>query len=180
MKTASIIIVIIIILIGGILFISNKEGLQNTGGEDVISDANSSFDKAPQFSLSDFGGDTVSLADSAGKVRVVNVWATWCPFCVDELPDFGRLQEEFSDEIVVIAIDRAESLEKAKGFSDELGITDSMTMLLDPKDSFYKSIGGFSMPETLFIDGDGNIRIHKRGPMEFEEMKEKVESILNG
>jgi len=48
----------------------------------------------------------------------------------------------------------------------------------DPNDSFYKSIGGFAMPETLFIDGEGNIRLHKRGPMTYEEMKVAVEKII--
>lgn len=137
------------------------------------------FDKAPAFTLEDYQGNEVSLSDFDGKVRIVNSWAVWCPFCVDELPDFARLQQEFGDKIVVIAVDRAESLAKAKGFSDSLGISDDMTFLLDPRDSFYRSIGGFSMPETLFVDGSGNIRIHKRGPMEFAEMKEKVESIIN-
>ncbi len=146
----------------------------NTGSERKL------FDKVPEFSLNDFEGNIVSLSDSEGKIRVINSWATWCPFCVEELSDFARLQEEFGDVIVVITIDRAESLEKAKGFMDEVGVTERIVTLLDSKDSFYKSIGGFSMPETLFVDGEGNIRVHKRGPMEFEEMKEKVESISNG
>jgi len=138
-----------------------------------------SFDQAPSFSLVDYEGNTVTSDDFPGKVLVVNAWATWCPFCVDELPDFGELQEAFPDEIVVIAIDRAESLERARSFSDNLGVTDKMLFLLDPRDSFYRSIGGFSMPETIFVDSDGNIRIHKRGPMDFNEMKDRVESILN-
>lgn len=136
------------------------------------------FDRAPVFTLEDYNGREVSLSDFAGTVRVVNAWATWCPFCVDELPDFAELQREFGDEIVVIAIDRAEPKEQAKKFTDRLGVTDELVFLLDPSDSFYKSIGGFSMPETLFIDQDGNIRIHKRGPMEPEEMREKVQQIL--
>jgi len=78
------------------------------------------------------------------------------------------------DEVAVIAIDRAESLEKAREFTDSIGVTDKFVFLLDPKDSFYKDIGGFSMPETIFVDKTGNIRLHKRGPMDFEEMKEEV------
>jgi len=164
--TISIIIILVVIVVGGFFLFSNgKDGSQ--------------FDKAPDFTLKDYDGNEVSLSDSNGKIRVVNSWAVWCPFCVDELPDFGRLQEEFGDQIVIIAIDRAESRDKTKKFTDELGITDMFILLIDPKDSFYKSIGGFSMPETLFVDEEGNIRIHKRGPMTFEEMKEKVESILN-
>ncbi len=54
-----------------------------------------------------------------------------------------------------------------------------MTFLLDSKDAFYKSIGGFSMPETLFADADGNVIVHKRGPMALDEMIDKVNSIIN-
>ena len=54
-----------------------------------------------------------------------------------------------------------------------------MTFLLDSKDAFYKGIGGFSMPETIFADADGNIIIHKRGPIALDEMRQKVNSIIN-
>lgn len=128
----------------------------------------------PDLVLADYEGNAVRLGDFKGRVAVLNSWAVWCPFCRDELADFGRLQEEFKDEIVVVAIDRAESLEKAKGFTDSLGLPDKMVLLLDPGDSFYRGIGGFSMPETIFVDPAGHIRIHKRGPMDFNEMREKV------
>jgi thiol-disulfide isomerase/thioredoxin len=127
--------------------------------------------------LKDYEGNSVALADFQGTPLVVNAWAAWCPFCVKELPDFATLQKEFPD-IVVIAIDRAESLDTAKSYTDDLGVTDDLVFLLDPSDSFYKSIGGFSMPETVFVDREGIIQDHKRGPMDVEEMKQRLESIL--
>lgn len=133
---------------------------------------------APEFSLVDYNGKTVSLSDYKGKALVINSWAAWCPFCREELPDFAILQKEFANDIVVIAIDRAESLEKAKDYTDRIGVTDDMVFLLDPDDSFYRSIGGFSMPETLFVDTNGRIRIHKRGFMTIDEMREKIISLL--
>jgi len=178
--TITIITILVVIAVGGFFLFSNgKDDSRTTALDDLSGTEKEKFDKAPDFTLKNYDGNDVSLSDFNGKIRVVNSWAVWCPFCVDELPDFGRLQEEFGDEIVVIAIDRAESLKKTKKFTDELGITNKLILLLDPKDSFYRSIGAFSMPETLFIDKEGNIRIHKRGPMTFEEMKEKVESIIN-
>ena len=93
--------------------------------------------------------------------------------------DFATLQQEFGDKVIVLAIDRQESLEKAKGFTDELGITDDMLFLLDPSDSFYKTIGGFSMPETVFLNGAGEIVVHKRGPMELDEMREHTNKIIS-
>jgi len=89
-----------------------------------------------------------------------------------------KLQQEFSEEITVIAIDRDESLEKTKSYTDDLGITDDLIFLLDPGDSFYRSLGGFTMPETIFVDGKGNILFHKRGPMTFDDMKSKVQELF--
>ena len=134
---------------------------------------------APEFSLKDYEGREIRLSDFQGKAVILNAWAVWCPFCGEELKDFAALQQEFGDKIAVIAIDRAEPLETAKKFSDDLGVTDKMIFLLDPSDSFYQSIGGFSMPETIFVDKDGFVRDHKRGPMELEEMRRRTEKILN-
>ena len=182
MKTLIIIIVIIVVVfLGFLLFQGGSDENPNNISEKTEveeEEAGEKFDKAPSFSLQDINGDTVSLDDFKGKTLVLNSWAAWCPFCVDELPDFGKLQEEFGDEIVVIAINRQESLETSKAFSDKLGVTGDMIYLLDPKDSFYKSIGGFSMPETIFVDGDQNIIVHKRGPMKLDEMISKVNLTL--
>ena len=53
-----------------------------------------------------------------------------------------------------------------------------MIFLLDSSDSFYRSIGGFTMPETLFVDGGGNILLHKRGPMTLDEMRQKTNELF--
>lgn len=181
-KISIIIAIIIVAFVAGGLFIFSgddkeaQENVQATTEESTAQEEN--FDQAPAFTLEDWDGNEVSLTDFEGKLVILNSWAVWCPFCLDELPDFAQLQEEFGDRIVVIAIDRAESTTKQKKFTDELDVTGRLLFLNDPRDSFYRSIGGFSMPETLFVDGDGRIRIHKRGPMSIEEMREKVESIL--
>lgn len=176
------IIGIIIIAIAGIgwFVFSQGDGSTQDSNKSVKTSQKKSFDTAPTFALKDYDGNDVSSGDFGDKILVVNSWAAWCPFCVDELPDFGELQAAFPDEVQVIAINRAESLSVAKEYTDRFNLTDKYVFLLDPNDSFYKSIGGFSMPETLFVDQEGNIRIHKRGPMEFSEMKEKINSILGG
>lgn len=120
----------------------------------------------------------MSLADFAGKPLVINSWAAWCPFCREELPAFAAVQEEFGDRVVIIAVDRAEPLETAKRYSDELGVTGKLIFLLDPDDSFYRSIGGFSMPETILVDREGNIREHVRGPIDAAELKRRLLPLL--
>jgi len=177
------IIIGLVVIVGGIFFLqssspnslsedgtgSAREGsTQQVGKEDLV----------PDLTFKDYNGNDVSLRDFQGKPIVVNSWAAWCPFCVDELPDFAEIQKEFGDEIVIIAIDRAESLALAKSYTDDLGVTDDILFVLDPNDTFYRAINGFSMPETLFVDADGVVRQHKRGPMTAEEIRERVQKIL--
>lgn len=134
--------------------------------------------EVPDITLANYDGEPVSLQNRDADVLVINAWATWCPFCTDELPAFASLQEAFPDRVEVIAVNRQESRSTAKNFTDERNISNDLTFLLDSNDQFYNQIGGFSMPETIFVDKNGQIRIHKRGPMELDEMKEKVRQVL--
>ncbi|PIT93259.1 MAG: hypothetical protein COU06_00995 [Candidatus Harrisonbacteria bacterium CG10_big_fil_rev_8_21_14_0_10_38_8] len=168
MKTkAGIILVVIAVVIIALLSFSDND---NPNKND--------FDKFSQATLTNYQGNTVSLEEFRGKPLVINSWAVWCPFCKAELPDFAKLQSEFSDQIVVIAIDRQEPIEVVKNYTNELGISEMMLFLIDSSDSFYKSIGGFSMPETIFINSIGEIVVHKRGPMELNEMQEHVRKLF--
>lgn len=130
------------------------------------------------FVLEDYGGNKVRFADFRGRPLVINSFAAWCPFCKKELIDFAAAQKEFGDAVLIIAVDRAETKDTAKKYSDELGVTDKLLFLLDPSDSFYKSIGGFSMPETIFVDSNGVTQFHKRGPMDADEIRERVQALI--
>lgn len=169
----------ILIVIGGIVVLSALGVLFFSGGQESTTprvsgapSGKSDIDRLSIHTLVDYDGREVSLASFKGTPLIVNTWAVWCPFCRAELPDFAALQDELGEKAVVIAIDRAEPLAKVKGFTDELGISDRMTFLIDRSDGFYRDIGGFSMPETLFIDAEGNIVFHKRGPLTLEEMRD--------
>mgnify|MGYP001574198617 CR=1 FL=1 len=135
--------------------------------------------KAPDFALQDYNGKTVKLVDFTGNPLIINFWAAWCPFCRKELVDFATAKKEFGNAVAVIAIDRAESRETAKKYTDELGVTNDLIFLLDPSDSFYQSIGGFSMPETIFVDKSGSIVERKRGPMDINEIRQKIQKLLS-
>lgn len=174
-------IIIIAVVIVGWLAISRtgqSPNTSSTGNTPVPTAQETKLEKTPNFSLQDYNGKTVSLADFVGQPLVLNSWAAWCPFCRKELPDFVTVQKEFGDKVVVISINRQESLSTAKGYTDAQGTSKELIFLLDPDDLFYRSIGGFSMPETIFVDKDGFIREHKRGPMDLNEIRQKIQKIL--
>src|SRR3989338_252588 len=167
-------IIVGILIVGGVgwLAISSRNASKESTRQ-------TQFEKAPDFALQDYDGKTVRFADFAGKPLVINSWTAWCPFCRKELVDFAAAQKEFGDDVAIVAIDRAESRETAKKYTDELGVTNDLIFLLDPSDSFYQSIGGFSMPETIFVDRNRNIAERKRGPMEINEIRQKIQKLLS-
>ena len=167
------VVIIGILIIGGLswLVISNQNAPEESN-QKVESE------KAPDFALQNYDGETVQLADFAGKPLVINSWAAWCPFCRKELVDFVTAQKESGDKVIIVAVDRAETRDIAKTYTDELGVTGEMVFLLDYSDSFYQPIGGFSMPETIFVDRNGDIVFHKRGPMDAEEIRAKIKKLF--
>lgn len=133
----------------------------------------------PELVFKDYEGAEVHIAAIKGHPILLNAWASWCPFCLRELADMATLQREFGDRIQVIAVNRGESLETAKKYTDQFDFFHDLFFVLDPSDSLYQGIGGFSMPETIFIDIKGFIRDHKRGPMDLVEMRRRVKQALD-
>lgn len=170
-KLLAIIAGILVVIIAEWLVVSNRN-------IPVEQNSQKQSEKAPAFSLQDYSGKTVSLSDFVGKPVIVNSWAAWCPFCRKELVDFATVQKELGYKMAIVAIDRAETRDVAKKYTDELGVTHDLVFLLDPSDSFYQSIGGFSMPETIFISPGGAIVFHKRGPMDAAEIREKLKGLF--
>ena len=177
-------VIILVAVIAFAFFISrgdsgeNKETTTSTNTSIGDEKKTEKVNKFLSLTFKDYDGNEVKLSDFSGNL-IVNSWAVWCPFCVDELPTFAELQAEFEGQVTVIAIDRAESLNKVKKYSDDLGVTDSFVFLLDSSDSFYREIGGFSMPETIFVSDSGNIELHKRGPMRIDEMRRLTKESFN-
>lgn len=169
--------VVLVVIVAGGLWLGIKRSAEVQPGGVTASPA-ASGEQVPDLTLTNYEGNTVRLADFTGKPRVINSWAAWCPFCVKELTDFATVQKEFGDRVVMVAIDRAETREVAREFTDQLGISQDLVFLLDPNDSFYQAIGGFSMPETLFVKADGTIHFHKRGPMTVDEIRQRTQELM--
>lgn len=178
MKPVIIIPAILLLVAGGVIGLRLFQSENSAEPTQNQTKNQRSAQKAPGFSLEDYNGNLTQLSDFEGKNIIVNSWAVWCPFCVKELKDFVKLQQEFEEDIIIIAIDRAESLNTAKSYTDDIGASDALVFLLDPGDSFYRSIGGFSMPETIFVNKEGNTVFHKRGPMTLAEMRQKVGEVF--
>lgn len=116
-----------------------------------------SGDPAPGYAAPSLAGDTVSIASLNGDVVLVNVWATWCIPCREELPALQRLHEQRRDDglhIVGVSVD-AHGEDQVRGFAEDLGI--SFTILLDPRGTVKRTFRTTGVPESILIGRDGRI-----------------------
>jgi thiol-disulfide isomerase/thioredoxin len=136
-----------------------------------------SFHQEYELVLKDYAGTDVRLSQFKREILVVHSWATWCTYCADELKNLATLKKKYGDRIEIIAPNRAESVQVAKPFTDQLGVGDAMLFLIDSGDEYYKSIGGYAMPETLFINDRGEVFHHQRGPMNIQEVEQMINTL---
>jgi len=112
---------------------------------------------APDFQLQNLDGQTVSLGNLQGKPVLINFWATWCGYCIDEMPYIQEIYEEWSDKgLEVLAINKGESSAKVEEFIQSHTL--SFTVLLDTKQDVAQRYNITGIPTTFFIDKDGIIQ----------------------
>lgn len=135
---------------------------------------------ANEFSLvhQDYSGKDVHLYEFRRQIIVAYAWASWCTYCGAELQELVKLKKTYGDKIQILAINRAEPLLTAKAFTDNLGISEDVTLLLDPRDTFFRSIGGYAMPETVFINEKGDIVFHQRGPIDVVSIETSLKDLV--
>ena len=115
-------------------------------------------DRAPEYGARSLAGDSVSLAELDGRPVVVNLWATWCAPCRQEMPELQELAERYGDDLAVVgvSIDRMGTEEDIRRFLDEVGV--DFPILLDPGERFVHRFMTIGVPETFLIDAEGVVR----------------------
>lgn len=108
------------------------------------------------FSLTDLSGRTFSSAELRGKVVLVNFWATWCPPCRAEIPDLIKLQDKYSDHLLVLGISQDEGpIEDVQGFAAQHNINYPIAMSTPELEKVFRGVS--ALPTTFVIDREGKI-----------------------
>ena len=126
---------------------------------------------APDFTFPGLDGKMVSLSDYKGKVVLVNIWATWCPPCVDEMPSMEKLYRKFKGEdfeILAVSIDESGS-EAVAPFMEKTRLT--FPALIDSKGAIKPLYRITGIPESFIIDKQGILTKKIVGPVNWATPK---------
>ncbi len=134
------------------------------------------------FSFEGDDGAAKSLKDWRGKVVLLNLWATWCVPCREEMPALDKLQQALGGddfEVVAINIDRG-GPDKARDFLKEIGV-EKLALYTDPSGKLFSTVKAVGMPTTLLIDREGREIGRLVGPAEWAspEAKLLIEAAIN-
>ncbi len=152
----------------------------------------------PQFTMQGYNGtETYSFSESEGKVVVINFWATWCTGCVAELPHFNELQENYSEDVVVLAVHGDLITEDVQPFIEKMNWGDySVKFVQDSTDlkleytvtgadgkvetktevsDLYTFLGGKgAWPMTVIDDREGKISFTRQNSISYKDLENAV------
>jgi peroxiredoxin len=141
-------------------------GCADGGGDDARSAVVDIGAPAPAYRSVSLGGDSVSLADQRGKVVVLNVWATWCHPCREEIPELRTVHERYRSrglELIGVSVDAQGNEDGIRAFMQEFQMT--YPIWHDPDERVSTQFLIVGVPATFVIDRAGVLRWRKTGPI---------------
>lgn len=137
----------------------------------------------PEVKFADAQGNPLTLADLQGKVVLLNLWATWCGPCREEMPSLDRLQAQLGGadfEVVALSIDQA-GPQVVQRFYDEVGV-ENLALYIDTDAQAAVTLDALGIPTTLVLDRQGRELGRKAGiaawdsPQMVKLLRELIES----
>jgi len=109
----------------------------------------------------------------------MNLWATWCPPCLQEVPDLERFSNEYKKSgVVVLGVDQGESIAAASAFARAHGV--SYPILVDEDQQYGRTYEAIGLPTTVVVDRAGHVVHGYDGPLTLAQMREAVAPVLKG
>ena len=131
---------------------------------------------APNFRLQTTTGETMELAQLRGTPIFLNFWATWCFFCLTEMPAMQMVADEYGDEVVVLGVSAGDSPEDASTYANNNDIR--YMLALDTEKVVIEEYGVRQMPTSMFIDEHGVVANVIFGVIIPDQMRENIDAML--
>lgn len=150
---------------------------------DVASEAGADADADAGPAVSDrpfetFEGASTSLLEFAGEPLVVNFWASWCPPCIAEMPEFERVHVDRRDEVRFIGLNTQDNLTQAEALVEQTGVTYDLG--LDPEGALFNDFEVIAMPSTYFVNAAGAVVHRHAGILSEQQLQDLIDEHLTG
>lgn len=141
--------------------------------------ANAATTPAPDFTMTDADGATLTLADFKGKPVLLNFWASWCGPCQSEMPDIQTAWKEHGTDVEFVIVNmtgmNGETEQSAKAFLADAGYT--FPCYFDANNSAATAFGVSSIPQTYLINAEGNIIGAYMGAMDASVLAQGIDML---
>ena len=131
---------------------------------------------APRVELPGLRGGRVRLADLRGRPVVLNFWASWCPPCLAEMPEFQRVHRRLGDRVAFLGVNQRDQAQAAERLARSSGVT--YPLALDAAGRAFDAFGGLGMPTTVLIGADGTVADIVSGQLDETLLRERIRSVL--
>lgn len=135
--------------------------------------------QAPDFTLDTLEGKTVTLSKNGGKPSLVNLWASWCPPCKEEMPHLQKAYEEYGDQVNFHMVNLTSQDSRDKMVEYVKGEEFTFPVLLDPKGEVGEQYMAFSIPQTYIVDEQGQVIRKITGAMTEEQLEEIMKELTS-
>jgi len=143
--------------------------------------ANAATTPAPDFTMTDADGATLTLADFKGKPVLLNFWASWCGPCQSEMPDIQTAWKEHGTDVEFVIVNmtgmNGETEQSAKAFLANAGYT--FPCYFDANNSAATAFGVSSIPQTYLINAEGNIIGAYMGAMDASVLAQGIDMLTD-
>ncbi len=152
--------------------------LYNPG--DTATETDAPVATAPDFTVIDTDGNPVRLSDLRDKPVVLNFWASWCPPCKAEMPDFEEVYKDYGDRVHFMIVNLTdgtrETVDTAKAYVAGQGYTFPVYFdtTMDAANTYRVS----SIPTTYFVNADGTLRSYASGMLDGETLEKELRAML--
>ncbi len=143
---------------------------ENTSISDTVQ-----YQKYKDIKIFDKDGKEVMLSDFNGKPVILNFWATWCGYCIQEMPDFEEAYKNYGDEIQFLIVNTDDGIEKGEKFIKDKEYSFPTYYDLEYNAAITYGISG--IPRTIAIDKDGSIRYNRSGMIDSSMLESIIETI---
>jgi len=121
-------------------------------------------------------GPTIDLAALSGRPVLVNLWASWCGPCREEMPILQAAHERYGDQVQFLGVDSKDTTEAGAAFLGDIGVT--YPQVVDPEGELLNHLGVPGLPVTVLLDEQGRIAATHIGQLDPESIEELLANVV--